>query len=167
MRYTIWTMQSGWHNLPIVNGVEQKEGGEFRSSSFITDDRNCLVGIDHAYPETAGIKSWNRSFNVLDETVCLTDSWEMKAEENTITWNFLCLAEPTLSEGFVTIPLAEGKVVISFPKDLLKGSLDFQEVPEGDTKMRVWGRDRIWRIKLETTNPLTSVGNILFKIKGE
>ncbi|MDA3957023.1 heparinase II/III family protein, partial [Oceanispirochaeta sp.] len=33
-RYTIWSMQSSWHNLPVVNGVEQKEGLEYRASSF-------------------------------------------------------------------------------------------------------------------------------------
>ena len=27
-RYTIWTMQSNYHNLPMINGVPQKFGQE-------------------------------------------------------------------------------------------------------------------------------------------
>ena len=29
-RYSIWTMQSNYHNLPMVNGVPQQFGSEFR-----------------------------------------------------------------------------------------------------------------------------------------
>ncbi|WP_259391711.1 heparinase II/III-family protein [Paenibacillus thiaminolyticus] len=30
-RYSIWTMQSGYHNVPTVNGAEQAPGRTFRS----------------------------------------------------------------------------------------------------------------------------------------
>lgn len=167
MRYTIWTMQSGWHNLPVINSMKQKEGREFRSSSFITDADSCRIGLENAYPMTAGIKSWNRTFDVSDNEVCLTDFWELKAEKNSAVWHFLSLEEPVLSEGSAVIPLAEGKIVISFPEDLLKGCLDFQKIPEDDSKMRVWGKGRIWRISLENKNPLAAAGKVQFKIKGE
>ena len=29
-RYTIWTMQSNYHNLPMINGVPQKYGRQYK-----------------------------------------------------------------------------------------------------------------------------------------
>lgn len=166
-RYTIWTMQSGWHNLPVINGVEQKEGPEFQSSSFITDNENCRVGIEKSYPKAAGVKIWNRSFELADDEVCLRDSWEMKSDENSVSWHFLSLEEPVLTSGFITIPLPQGHVVVSFPGELLEGSLDYQSIAEDDSKMRVWGKDRIWRTSLNNIKPLAAAGTIQFNIKGE
>ena len=35
-RYEIWTMQSAYHNLPTINGVQQKEGPAFRARDVAT-----------------------------------------------------------------------------------------------------------------------------------
>ncbi len=32
-RYEIWTMQSGFHNLPVINGKDQKEGKNFKAKN--------------------------------------------------------------------------------------------------------------------------------------
>lgn len=32
-RYDIWTMQSAFHNLPIINGFMQKNGGNFKAAA--------------------------------------------------------------------------------------------------------------------------------------
>jgi hypothetical protein len=31
LRYEIWTMQSGYHNLPAINGTDQKDGAEYKA----------------------------------------------------------------------------------------------------------------------------------------
>lgn len=31
-RYEIWTMQSGYHNLPTINGLDEKDGADFRAT---------------------------------------------------------------------------------------------------------------------------------------
>ena len=36
-RYSIWTMQSNYHNLPMVNGVPQQFGSEFRATDVHFD----------------------------------------------------------------------------------------------------------------------------------
>jgi hypothetical protein len=42
-RYEIWTMQSGFHNLPTINGVEQKDGRPYaaRGVSFSANPKAC------------------------------------------------------------------------------------------------------------------------------
>lgn len=34
-RYDIWTMQSQYHNLPTINGVQQKDGREYHDRMYI------------------------------------------------------------------------------------------------------------------------------------
>ncbi|MDC7234961.1 MAG: heparinase II/III family protein [Spirochaetales bacterium] len=165
MRYTIWTMQSGWHNLPVVNGREQKEGAAFKSSRFETGDAFCRVGMETAYPEEAGIRTWDRDLSITREELTVQDTWEFKGGGNRVSWHFLCLDKPEISEGSIQIPLKEGQIILSFPGDKLQGTLDFQEVPEDDGKMGAWGRDRIWRICLEGSD-LPAAGSMEFRITG-
>jgi hypothetical protein len=70
-RYTLWTMQSGWHNVPVVNGVEQRHGREFASRRTVhaADDTTATLDVDlaDAYPAEAGIVRWARRL-VLDRS---------------------------------------------------------------------------------------------------
>lgn len=64
-RYEIWTMQSGWHNLPRVNGYEQSVGEQFRAGAISADTSAEQPGLDvdiaRAYPSEANIVKWKRS----------------------------------------------------------------------------------------------------------
>ena len=59
-RYSIWTMQSAYHNLPTVGGVMQQNGVEFEATDrkYETNDQHTTVSFDiaKAYPKEAGIK---------------------------------------------------------------------------------------------------------------
>ena len=37
-RYTIWSMQSSWHNLPAINGKPQKNGAHYKASDVMVSD---------------------------------------------------------------------------------------------------------------------------------
>ena len=43
-RYEIWTMQSGFHNLPVINGIEQMQGEEYSASET---DIHCKCQKNH------------------------------------------------------------------------------------------------------------------------
>lgn len=53
-RYEIWTMQSGYHNLPVINNTEQKDGSEYCASQVkasFTEAESCFsMEIAGAYP---------------------------------------------------------------------------------------------------------------------
>ena len=53
-RYDIWTMQSGYHNLPTIMGLDQKAGEEYRATSVkcdITGTRKIIsMHLEGAYP---------------------------------------------------------------------------------------------------------------------
>jgi hypothetical protein len=61
-RYSIWTMQSAYHNLPTVGAVMQQNGVEYEATDrkYETNDQHATVSFDiaKAYPKEAGIKRW-------------------------------------------------------------------------------------------------------------
>ncbi len=65
-RYQIWTMRSGWHNVPLINGAEQAPGREHaaRDLHYASDDQAARFGLElaDAYPAAAGITSWRRDY---------------------------------------------------------------------------------------------------------
>ena len=67
-RYEIWTMQSGYHQLPKINGVDQKQGREFvaKNSTFTADTKKAIFSTDiaNAYTEEAKVKKWVRSYRL-------------------------------------------------------------------------------------------------------
>ena len=67
-RYEIWTMQSGYHNLPVINGTDQKDGSKFKAknSTFAANAKSATFSTDiaGAYPEEAQVKSWIRSYTL-------------------------------------------------------------------------------------------------------
>lgn len=67
-RYKIWTMQSAYHNLPIINGVQQQNGAEFKAASaaFASNAKQVSFTADiaTAYPATAKVKTWKRGYKL-------------------------------------------------------------------------------------------------------
>ncbi len=79
-RYDIWTMQSGWHNVPVVRGRTQPAGRDAAArgaAAEIGDARTTFsLELADAYPE-AGLASWRRRAT-LDRTqhrVEIADAW--------------------------------------------------------------------------------------------
>ncbi len=143
-RYEIWTMQSGFHNLPVINGVEQKEGENFKAknSAFNADSKKVTFSTDiaGAYPEEAMIKSWIRSYT-LNRGKCFTvsDKYELAknngfgSSSNLITYCKVTEVRPGLlkfgGNGFT--------LNMSYNPDIVKPEIEFIEVTDSGLK-RYW-----------------------------
>jgi hypothetical protein len=64
-RYDIWTMQSEYHNVPVVNGYPQKVGHTFKATDvkYLKSDKQSSLSMDlkYAYKEQAGINIYIRT----------------------------------------------------------------------------------------------------------
>ncbi|MEV6343072.1 heparinase II/III family protein [Actinoplanes sp. NPDC051851] len=82
-RYEIWTMRSGWHNLPEIRGHEQGAGRDRAASYVATEAREAYaemsVELANAYPE-AGVRSWRRTARLerAADTVTIRDEWDLQ-----------------------------------------------------------------------------------------
>ena len=76
-RYEIWTMQSGYHNLPQINGVDQKDGKDFSAKVVNHKDGQLTLDIAGAYPADAAVKSWKRTVSANKSGVTVTEDYEL------------------------------------------------------------------------------------------
>jgi len=80
-RYDIWTMQSAYHNLPTIGGVQQLPGAAYAARDVVyrSDDEAAALNLDIAgtYPEGV-LTNWSRGI-CLDRGVALTltDEFEL------------------------------------------------------------------------------------------
>ena len=117
-RYTIWSMLSDWHNLPVINGKTQKNGREYRSADVYVSSKGKTktfrLDISGAYREGTDCRSWIREYNVSDKLLTITDSYELKQRYAPDVLNFVVQGKVLLpgdsaSSGYV---VKQGEVVI-------------------------------------------------------
>ena len=144
-RYEIWTMQSGWHNLPVVNGCEEPIGKEFRANAFSLDGKTTTVQFASAYPPEAGLKDLERRISISDEGIDVSDSFRFKGKQNTISEHFITIHDVSVDGDTVVIDKAFA-LTVDLPCEIVLDSVDF----EGDRKLTSeWNTDKMNRIKFE------------------
>jgi hypothetical protein len=100
-RYTIWTMRSVYHNLPLINGVEQHAGQQFaaRQPVFKATPGTVSFTLDiaKAYPDTAGVNKWNRSYLLKRGTAfTITDDYHLTRNNGNTAIHFMSSIKPTI-----------------------------------------------------------------------
>ena len=141
-RYDIWTMQSGWHNVPVIGGLEQRAGAGFAASgveALITDASTSLsMDLSGAYPGATA--PWRRTVRLDREAgrVTVEDAWRSTGStgstEGSRTWIRMLLAGEvrrdaagsTLPEGPLDasrLKLSEGPLGGSTPTGEAVGSV--------------------------------------------
>ncbi|WP_294596217.1 heparinase II/III family protein [uncultured Rikenella sp.] len=156
-RYTIWTMQSEYHNLPVVNGFGQKEGGKYRSRSVKHTDNgrgmSFSLDIAGAYPAEAACRSWVRDyrFDRQKNRVTLTDTYDLSEVKGPVELNFLTCGTATSGRGGVEIK--SGGKILRMIFDLSKYDLTTEAVELTDPRLsKIWG-ERLTLVKLKVKNP--------------
>lgn len=163
-RYTIWTMQSNYHNLPVINGIPQSYGQQYKATDVICRPgrRFFSANIAKAYPEEAAINRWIRSYSLGDRQLTVTDDFSLKSGKipnqiNFLTWGKVGISVP----GKVSIEAQGQKVVIDYPRNL---SVSLETIELKDIRLsRVWGGE-IYRIVFKDKE-IRTTGSYKFVIK--
>ena len=115
-RYTLWTMQSSWHNLPDINGTGQMNGRNYKASSQSADQarKSFSADIAGAYPEEAACKSWKRTVSLGDDSMTLTDTYVLTERKAPDCWHFLARGTVALAGELVDgKKLKKGEMVLT------------------------------------------------------
>jgi hypothetical protein len=152
-------MQSGYHNLPVINGIEQKEGARFkaRNSSFTSNSKSAsfTAEIAGAYPEDAKVKSWIRSYNLdRGKSFVISDKFELSeikpdavTSSNLMTSCKVIQVKPGLlrfdGDGF--------SLNMSYNPKVVTPVVEFKEVTDRSLK-RYWP-EGVTRIRMEFIKP--------------
>ena len=144
-RYSIWTMQSNYHNLPMINGVPERYGRKYKASDVKASAGRFEANIAPAYPKEAQVKRWVRSYRVKGRQVRVEDAFELAQTVapnvvNFMTWGSVDSATP----GKVRI--AVGNVQAELTYDARQFSLAVEPVALTDPRLsNVWGKE-IYRL---------------------
>jgi hypothetical protein len=156
-RYEIWTMQSGYHNLPVINGTDQMPGQNFKAknSTFTANPKSATFSTDiaGAYPEDAQVKSWIRSYTLnRDESFVINDKFELNAINKTTSSNLVTNSRVTqVKPGLLRLDGDGFSLNMSYNPKVVSPKIEFIEVKDRSLK-RYWP-DGITRIALGFINP--------------
>ncbi len=163
-RYSIWTMQSNYHNLPMINGVPQRFGQEYKATNVVCKEKQHFFSADisTAYPEEAAVNSWTRSYKLENKRLVITDKFSLKETKAANQVNFLVWGDIDISKaGEISIKVGDEHATLEYPTNF-KATLETIELP--DTRLsNVWGK-QIYRIVLIDTQKKLE-GNYKFIIK--
>jgi hypothetical protein len=109
-RYEIWTMQSAYHSLPTINGIQQSPGEAFaaRNVSCQAGDESAQFSLDiaGAYPPAAGLKRWQRTVTLQrGRQITIEDAYELAEKPAELTLSLMTPCQVDASQA--------GKVVLS------------------------------------------------------
>lgn len=160
-RYSIWTMQSAYHNLPTVGGVMQHEGLSFRASDVMYRCDNSAASLSmnlaEAYPKEAGIARWFRKVTLERERNAVTISEDFALRQSQpVTLSFMTPCRPDISEaGVVGLGAGQGQensVRLCFDSSQLKAKVETIVLNDEGLK-RDWG-PALYRLLLESQVPV-------------
>ena len=162
-RYSIWTMQSDYHNLPMINGVSEKYGKNYKATQVKAGKNSFSANIATAYPEEAQVKRWIRSYIVAGRQATINDSFELKKSITPNVVNFMTWGELDHSKkGEVAIRIKDVNAVLQY--DANKFELTIEPVELADPRLsNVWGKN-IYRLSFKARQQ-TIKGNYSFMIK--
>ena len=158
-RYSIWTMQSAYHNLPLINGVMQKDGRQYAAKVVSRKAGTLTLDIAGAYPEEAAVAEWKRTVSVKAGGVEVTEDYRLREWREPTRLMLLTTIRPDTDGGRITI----GNHAITFDASRLSASVEDISDKTDSVIRNMWGA-QMYRVVLTTTGQSTA-GKITYTIK--
>lgn len=146
-RYEIWTMQSCYHNLPTIEGLDQQDGAEYSArdikTAFRETESSISMELSGAYPLKTCKKHYTRRvfFDKLKNRILLTDITD---SENVIL-NFITYEKPEVTEDSIRIG-ALARASFSGAK-----FLSVETLPITDARLQTAWDHELYRLRLVMT----------------
>lgn len=162
-RYSIWTMQSDYHNLPMINGVPEKNGKNYKATEVKVSKNSFSANIATAYPKEAKVKKWIRSYKVKGNQVQINDAFDLEETVAPNIINFMTWGKVDNPEkGKVHIQANDVKAQLLY--DANKFELNVEPKELTDPKLsKVWGKT-IYRLSFKAKQQ-SDKGSYAFTLK--
>lgn len=158
-RYSIWTMQSAYHNLPQINGTDQKDGKQYHSKVVKQGARSLSLDIAPAYPAEAAVNHWLRSVSVKGREVVVSETYELAECKGPTRLMYLTPVKPDIAaKGYVAL----GSHTLSYPTGLSVSVEDLSPLSDPVIE-RLWGKN-LYRI-IFTIDDQKSKKTLTFRVK--
>ncbi|WP_051620666.1 heparinase II/III domain-containing protein [Paenibacillus sp. UNC451MF] len=168
-RYEIWTMQSGYHNLPTINGFMQQDGSTYRAAEAqyeVTGQSSQLsMNIASAYLPEAGIRSWIRCCRLTRSPHAVIELEESYAFDDAqacqFTMNFMTCCQPEVTANGLIVFRRNDQEALQMEYAAEQFIASVESIQIEDKKLRnSWG-DRLQRIVLTPKDPKQEGSHII------
>jgi len=170
-RYTLWTMQSAYHNLPTIGGVMQHDGRQYRATDrkYESNDQRAVFSFDiaSAYPPEAGVKTWVRTLTLdrAHDVITVNENFEL---DRAVPVSLTVMTPRIVSVdagGSLTMKLAAGEGRSCMIKyDAAEIEPKVETIKLADEGLREsWG-DQVYRILLNSKTPVAK-GNWSYELR--
>ena len=160
-RYSIWTMQSGYHNLPTINGVDQKDGLEYKAknSSYSVDNDMVSYSLDisGAYPKEAKVGQWQRSYTLFrGEKFEISDSYSLLENVGGTQLNFMAALEPKIIRpGQLRLGHRKDGLSLLYNPEILELTVENVAIEEDSRLFPIWG-EQLYRMRFKVLGDKTT-----------
>ena len=171
-RYTLWPMQSLWHNVPVINGGQQKNGTEYGAREAVCKKGSSAttfsMDIAGAYPESA-CKSWKRVFTFRESrkgsTLVISDEFSLASRQAADIEHFITTGKVTLQKkGRLRIEKDGRSLLMEYP-EALEASVETKALDDPKISDE-WGPE-LYRISLRSADNAPIKGKYIIKISIE
>jgi hypothetical protein len=142
-RYDIWTMQSGFHNLPTFGDINQADGADFAArnirTEFTENQAQILLDIASAYPTAARLRSYRRTVTLRrGQEVEVVDIHE---GDRPAVLSLMTCVEPIIHHALYFEGL--GRIDIE-----RSGEIEVEAIDIDDARLRISWPSRIYRLHI-------------------
>lgn len=150
-RYSIWTMQSNYHNLPVINGCAQQFGDNFKAKDVRFDEARQVFSLDisGAYEKEASVKKWVRTYKLLKGGLTIEEDFSLNEIKSPNQVNFLTWGKPDITVAGQVKYNVNGKIVkMLYDKNMFTPNIE--TVTQNDSRLsNVWG-PQVYRLSLNS-----------------
>ncbi|MBO5069560.1 MAG: heparinase II/III family protein [Roseburia sp.] len=101
-RYEFFVTSSRGHSVPIINGMYQKQGSEFRGEVLFHDEKHFCLEMAGAYGIDT-LSSLKRSFVLEESGILIEDEFLFNQEAGEIIERFILSEEPVINGTYIQI----------------------------------------------------------------
>jgi hypothetical protein len=141
-RYEQWVVQSGWHNVPVIDGQEQQQGAQYKAEDLVVHENSLSMQLAGAYPNASSY----RRVATVDGEITIADEWE-----GSVTQHFVIAGTPIGHEvGRLLIEtMTGGYAELTWDAGLGTGRLETRAVDDALLE-GVWG-PTVHRLTIDCT----------------
>lgn len=155
-RYEIWTMQSLYHNVPVINGVAQMQGRKYHAEGTRFSSNKAQIqfsaDIAKAYPEEAAVRKWTRTYTLKrGKSFSISDAFELlERKQGATSSNFMTYCKVSqVKPGLLRFDGDGFSLQMQYDSKIAKPRIEFIEVT--DPKLKQYWPNGVSRVVLEFT----------------
>ena len=143
-RYNIWTMQSQYHNVPVINGFQQPPGGQYKAKNTDFKSSKSKVSfqtdIAGAYPAEAKVEQWIRNITLeRGKKIRISEKFRLTDISGTTALRYMSPLLCTIVKPGIVSLAGEGfELQMKYNASALTARIEQKEV-DGSGLQAAWG----------------------------